>query len=76
MTLTPFTRPTKAMPRSLRHRTIVQALFVAWYNFARKHEVPKRHPLAMANRLSDHANDNTNQHIGVQQSTCFVPGNV
>ena len=32
----------------------MQALFVEWYNFARKHEALKGHTPAMASALSDH----------------------
>jgi hypothetical protein len=32
----------------------MQALFVAWYNFARKHETLKGNTPAMASGLSDH----------------------
>ena len=31
-----------------------QALFIAWYNFGRKHEALKGSTPAMANGLSDH----------------------
>jgi hypothetical protein len=36
MTLRRFTRLTNAHSKSLRHHTAMQALFVAWYNFARE----------------------------------------
>jgi IS1 family transposase/transposase-like protein len=42
-----FTRLTNAHSKSLRHHKAMQALFVAWYNFARKHETIKQTP-AMA----------------------------
>ena len=32
----------------------MQALFVAWYNFARKHETLKGATPAMASKLTDH----------------------
>ena len=32
----------------------MQALFVAWYNFARKHEALKGNTPAMASKLTDH----------------------
>jgi hypothetical protein len=32
----------------------MQALFVAWYNFARRHEALKGNTPAMASELSDH----------------------
>jgi hypothetical protein len=40
--------------KSLRPHTAMQALFVAWYNFARKHEALKGNTPAMASVLSDH----------------------
>jgi IS1 family transposase len=54
MTLRRFTRLTNAHSKSLRHHTAMQALFVAWYNFARKHEALKGNTPAMASGLSDH----------------------
>lgn len=54
MTLRRFTRLTNAHSKSLRHHTAMQALFVAWYNFARKHETLKGRTPAMASGLSDH----------------------
>jgi hypothetical protein len=54
MTLRRFTRLTNAHSKSLRHHTAMQALFVAWYNFARKHEAMKGATPAMASGLSDH----------------------
>jgi transposase InsO family protein len=54
MTLRRFTRLTNAHSKSLRHHTTMQALFVAWYNFARKHETRKGQTPAMASGLSDH----------------------
>jgi hypothetical protein len=33
---------------------MAQALFVAWYNFARKHEAVRSCTKAMASRLADH----------------------
>jgi hypothetical protein len=32
----------------------MQATFVAWYNFCRKHESPKSNTPAVANALSDY----------------------
>ena len=54
MSLRRFTRLTNGHSKSLRHHTAMQALFVAWYNFARKHETLKGHTPAMASKLSDH----------------------
>jgi transposase InsO family protein len=54
MTLRRFTRLTNGHSKSLRHHTAMQALFVAWYNFARKHETLKGQTPAMASGLSDH----------------------
>jgi hypothetical protein len=54
MTLRRFTRLTDGHSKSLRHHTAMQALFAAWYNFARKHETLKGATPAMARGLSDH----------------------
>ncbi len=54
MSLRRFTRLTNGHSKSLRHHTAMQALFVAWYNFSRKHETPKNTTPAMASGLSDH----------------------
>jgi hypothetical protein len=54
MTLRRFTRLTNGHSKSLRHHTAMQALFVAWYNFARKNEELKNQTPAMASGLSDH----------------------
>lgn len=54
MTLRRFTRLTNGHSKSLRHHTAMQALFVAWYNFARKHETLKGQAPAMASGLNDH----------------------
>ena len=32
----------------------MQALFIAWYNFGRKHEALKKQTPAMASKLTDH----------------------
>jgi hypothetical protein len=54
MSLRWFTRLTNGHSKSLRHHTAMQALFVAWYNFARKNEALKNQTPAMAIGLSDH----------------------
>jgi transposase InsO family protein len=54
MMLRRFSRLTNAHSKSLKHQMAMQALFVAWYNFARKHEALKGQTLAMASGLSDH----------------------
>jgi hypothetical protein len=38
---------------SLRHHTAMQALFVMWYNLARKHEALKHQMQAIARELTD-----------------------
>jgi transposase-like protein/IS1 family transposase len=43
-----FTRLTNAHSKSLRHHKAMQALFVAWYNFCRKHETIKTTPAVAA----------------------------
>jgi hypothetical protein len=47
------TRLTNAHSKSLRHRTAMQPLFVAWYNFGRKNESLKSQTRAMASKLTD-----------------------
>lgn len=54
MTLRRFTRLTNGHSKSLKHHRAMQALFVAWYNFCRKHEALKGKTPAMASGLSDH----------------------
>lgn len=54
MTLRRFTRLTNAHSKSLKHHKAMQALFVAWYNFARPHETLKGQTPAMASGLADH----------------------
>lgn len=51
MTLRRFTRLTNGHSKSYRHHVAMQALFVAFYNFCRKHETIKKTP-AMAAGLS------------------------
>lgn len=47
-----FTRLTNAHSKSLKHHAAMQAIFFAYYNFARKHETIKQTP-AMAAGLAD-----------------------
>jgi transposase-like protein/IS1 family transposase len=54
MSLRRFTRLTNGHSKSLKHHVAMQAIFVAWYNFARKNEALKNQTPAMANGLSDH----------------------
>jgi transposase-like protein/IS1 family transposase len=54
MSLRRFTRLTNGHSKSLRHHKAMQALFVAWYNFGRKHEALKGKTPAMASKLTDH----------------------
>jgi hypothetical protein len=54
MSLRRFTRLTNAHSKSLKHHRAMQALFVAWYNFARKNEALKGTTPAMASGLTDH----------------------
>ena len=48
-----FTGLTNAHSKSLKHHVAMQAIFVAWYNFCRKHETLKGETPAMASGLSD-----------------------
>jgi hypothetical protein len=52
--LSRFASPTNSHSKSLRHHKDMQALFVAWYNFGRKHEALKGKTPAMASKLTDH----------------------
>ena len=54
ITLRRFTRLANGHSKSRRHHTAMQALFVAWYDFARKHEALKGNTPVMASGLSDH----------------------
>ena len=47
-----FTRLTNAHSKSLKHHTAMQAIFIMWYNYARKHETIKQTP-AMASGLTE-----------------------
>jgi hypothetical protein len=49
-----FTRLTNGHSKSLKHYVAMQAIFVAWYNFARRNEALKGQTPAMASGLSDH----------------------
>src|SRR4051812_20595073 len=53
MTLRRFTRLTNAHSKSLKHHVAMQALFVAFYNFCRRHETLKGATPAMASGLTD-----------------------
>jgi hypothetical protein len=54
MTMRRFTRLTNAHSKSMKHHKAAQAIFVAAYNFARKHETLKGNSPAMASGLADH----------------------
>jgi hypothetical protein len=47
------TRLTNAHSKSLSHHVAMQAIFVAFYNFCRKHETLKGATPAMASKLAD-----------------------
>jgi hypothetical protein len=47
-----FTRLTNAHSKSLRHHKGMQALFVAWFNFCRKHETIRQTPAMAAGLVS------------------------
>jgi hypothetical protein len=49
-----YTRLTNAHSKSWRHHAAMTALFVAWYNFSRKHETLRGRTPAMASGLTDH----------------------
>jgi IS1 family transposase/transposase-like protein len=53
MHLRRHTRLTNAHSKSPKHHVAMQALFVAWYNFCRKHEALKGKTPAMASGLAD-----------------------
>jgi hypothetical protein len=54
MSMRRFTRLTNGHSKSLRHHTAMQALFIAWYNFGRKHETLRGKTPAMASQLTEH----------------------
>lgn len=54
MSLRRFTRLTNAHSKSVRHHAAMQALFVAWYDFGRKHEALKGKTPAMPSNLTEH----------------------
>ena len=54
MSLRRFTRLTNGHSKSLKHHVAMQAIFVAYYNFARKNEALKNATPAMASKLTDH----------------------
>jgi len=49
-----FTRLTNAHSKSLQHHKAMQAMFFAYYNFAKKHETLNGDTPAMASGLTDH----------------------
>jgi len=49
-----FTRLTNAHSKSPAHHEAMIHIFVAWYNFARKHETLKKQSPAMSSGLADH----------------------
>ncbi|MBL9090223.1 MAG: hypothetical protein JNL96_03310 [Planctomycetaceae bacterium] len=48
-----FTRLTIAHSKSLKYYVAMQAIFMAWYNFGRKHETLKGRTPAMASGLAE-----------------------
>lgn len=55
MSLRRFTRLTNGHSKSRKHHEAMQAIFVCWYNFGRKHEALKGRTPAMASGLADKA---------------------
>lgn len=53
MSLRRFTRLTNGHSKSLQHHKAMQAIFIAFYNFSRKHETLKGQTPAMASGLTD-----------------------
>ncbi len=49
-----YTRLTNAHSKSSRHHAAMTSLFVAWYNFCRKHQTLRGKTPAMASGLTDH----------------------
>lgn len=48
-----FTRLTNAHSKSATHHSAMISLFVAWYNFCRKHETLDKQTPAMAAKLAE-----------------------
>jgi hypothetical protein len=49
-----YTRLTNAHSKSFRHHAAMTSLFVAFYNFCRKHQTLGKRTPAMASGLTDH----------------------
>src|SRR3954465_15645963 len=55
MSMRRFTRVANGHSKGLRRHAAMQAPFIAWYSFGRKHEALKNTTPAMASKLTDHA---------------------